>query len=91
MALYHVLINVIKDTLEFDMRQNKIQKTSNQLIDYAVLVIVAMVLIYVVYAVAAILIGQVPAVIGSGMVGLVGSYIFITNKKVREELLKLGK
>lgn len=74
-----------------DMRQNKIQRTTNQLIDYATLVIVAMVLVYVVYVIAQSLIGQVPAVIGSVMIGLAGSYIFITNKKVREELLKLGK
>lgn len=70
------------------MRQNEIQKLQQQLIDIAVLVIIAMVLIVLVYQVAASLIGQVPAAIGSIILGLAGSYIVVTNKKVREEILR---
>lgn len=73
------------------MRQNKIQKATNELIDYAKLVIVAMVLIVLVYTVAVSLLGQIPAVIGSVILGLAGVFIFVTNKKIRQELLNWGK
>jgi len=52
---------------------------------------VAMVLMVVVYMFAAALIGQVPATIGSIVVGLAGIFIIATNKKVREEILNWGK
>ncbi|MCZ7381454.1 MAG: hypothetical protein O8C64_07810 [Candidatus Methanoperedens sp.] len=73
------------------MRQNKIQKTTYELIDYAYLVIVAMVLIFVVYKFAEVLVGQIPATIGSIILGLAGVFIFVTNKKIRQEILNWGK
>ena len=73
------------------MRQNKIQKTTNELIDYAQLVIVAMVLIVLVYTVAVSLMGQIPATIGSIILGLAGVFIFTTNNKIRQEILNWGK
>lgn len=72
-------------------RINKTQRTTIQLIDYARLVLVAMFLIFLVYKVAEILVGQIPATIGSIILGLAGLFIFITNKKIRQEMLNWGK
>ncbi len=73
------------------MRQSKIEKATIELIDIAKLVIVAMVLIVLVYTVAVSLIGQIPATIGSVILGLAGVFIFVTNKKIRQEILNWGK
>ncbi len=72
-------------------RINKTQRTTIQLIDYARLILVAMFLIFLVYKVAEILVGQIPATIGSIILGLAGLFIFITNKKIRQEMLNWGK
>jgi len=73
------------------MRKSKIEKATIDLIDIAKLVIVAMVLIVLVYTVAASLIGQIPATIGSVILGLAGVFTFVTNNKIRQEILNWGK
>ena len=60
---------------------------SDEIVDYAKLVIVAMVCIYVVYEVAISLIGQLPANIASIIIGIGFLYVYTTNKKVRESIM----
>lgn len=69
----------------------KIEKMTDDLIDYSRLVIVAMILIVMVYAVAQSLIGMVPASIGSIIIGLAFAYIYATNKVVRREINSWAK
>jgi ascorbate-specific PTS system EIIC-type component UlaA len=73
------------------MRQNKIQKTTNELIDRAIQVIVAITLIFVVFKFAESLVGQIPTTIGFIILGLAGVFIFATNKKIRQEFSNWGK
>ena len=69
----------------------EVRKMTEDLVDYARLIIVAMVLIVVVYTVAQSLIGMVPAVIGSIIVGLAFAYIYATNKTVRRTINSWAK
>jgi len=59
---------------------------TDDVIDYARLVLVVMVLIVMVYLVAQQLIGMVPASVGSVIIGLAFAYIYATNKTVREAI-----
>jgi hypothetical protein len=69
---------------------NKIQKQTNEIVDYARLTIAAMVCIWVIFMVAKELVGDVPAKIGSIILGIAGIFIFATSKKVRNEMLSWG-
>ena len=64
----------------------EIKKLTEDLIDYAKLVIVAMFLIVLVYLVAQSLFGMVPAVVGSVIIGIAFFYIYSTNKKIRQSI-----
>lgn len=73
---------------------NEPNKIAMNLIDYAKLVITAMVMIYVVYFVAKELAGQVPATIGAVIIGIGSVYVYISNRKVKDEMnswLKIKK
>lgn len=59
---------------------------TDDLIDLAKLVLIAMILIVMVYLVAQNLIGMVPATIGSIIIGLAFVYIYATNKSVRNAI-----
>jgi|GEM_PF-1966372 len=52
----------------------------------AINTIMAMLVIYVVYKIAEALIGQLPAAIGSIVIGICMFYIFITNREFRKWL-----
>lgn len=59
---------------------------TNDVTDFAVLIIVAMFLIVIVYLVAQQLFGMVPAAIGTTIIGLASAYIYATNKAIRESI-----
>ena len=69
----------------------EIQRLTEDLVDYARLVIVAMFLIVIVYLIAQNLIGMVPATVGSIVVGLAFVYIYATNKTVRQAINSWAK
>lgn len=58
----------------------------NKLVDLAVLIITSMILIFIVYKIAEVLVGQLPATIASTILGLSGIFIYATNRKVRESI-----
>lgn len=63
------------------------EELAEQIKGYGVAVMMAALMIYVVYHVVATLIGQLPAQVGSVLVGLVGVYVVAVNRTVRQELL----
>lgn len=67
---------------------NKTDSLIDTLFQNFFLVVIAMVLIYAVYAIAKSLIGGVPAEIGGVIVGLALAYIAFTNKEVRKRLMR---
>lgn len=62
------------------------QKLGRDIIEYGRLTIIAMVMIVVVYLAAESLWGQVPAIIGSIIIGIATIFILATNKTVREKI-----
>ena len=64
------------------------QKLTNDLIDIFRLIFVAIILIVVLFMVIKQLVGEVPAYVGSIIVGLGGVFLYVTNKKVREHINK---
>tara|TARA_Y100000310_G_C20545236_1_gene745263 strand:- start:148 stop:387 length:240 start_codon:yes stop_codon:yes gene_type:complete len=59
------------------------QKLTNDLIDIFKLIFVAIILIVVLFIAIKQLVGDVPAYVGSVIVGLGGVFLYATNKKVR--------
>lgn len=55
---------------------------------YGVAVITAALMIFVAYSVLETLVGQLPAQIGGLLIGLVGLYVVVVYRKLRQELLK---
>ncbi len=62
------------------------QKLINDIIEYGRLAIVAMIMIVLVYLVAEALWGQVPAIIGSIVIGIATVFITATNKIVKSKI-----
>jgi len=67
------------------------EELKNEIIGYGIVVFVAMIMIYMIYIVAQTLIGQLPATVGSIIIGLAALYIVFTNGKVRESIKDWGK
>jgi hypothetical protein len=65
---------------------NKIQRLTNEVIDYAKLIIVSAIMIVVVYLVIKSLAGTVPATIASILIGLGLVFIYGTNDKIRHSI-----
>lgn len=59
-----------------------------QIHGYGMVVIVAALMIFVTYEVVTSLVGQLPAQVGSVLIGLVGVYVFVVNRQVRRALLE---
>ena len=72
-------------------KQSNPQKLAFDIIDYAKLAIVAMVCIYVVYVIAASLIGQLPAQVASIILGIAFLFAFFVSKQFRESIMNFGK
>ena len=68
------------------MTMHPAQKLSRDIIEYGRLALVAMVMIVIVYMVAQSLWGQVPATIGSIVLGIAAVFIIATNKTVRDKI-----
>lgn len=64
----------------------EVQGLTSDLVDYAKLILIAMILIALVYLVAESLFGMLPAVIGSIIIGLASVFIYATNEKVRKSV-----
>lgn len=62
------------------------QQLTNDLIDIFKLIFVAIILIVVLFIAIKQLIGDVPAYVGSVIVGLGGIFLYATNKKVRAHI-----
>lgn len=69
----------------------EVRKLTEDIIDYAWLVIVAIVLIVVVYLVAQALVGEVPATIGLIIAGLAFAFIYATSENVRRSISSWAK
>lgn len=61
---------------------------AEQIYGYGVAVITAALMIFLVYTVLETLIGQLPARFGGLLLGLVGLYAVVVNRKLRQELLE---
>ncbi len=62
------------------------RQLTEDILDLGKLIIVAAIMIVVVFLVIKSLIGDVPAYVGSVIVGLGGIFLYATNKKVREHI-----
>lgn len=62
------------------------RKLTEDIIDIGKLIIVAAIMIVVVFLVIKSLIGDVPAYVGSVIIGLGGIFLYATNKKIREHI-----
>ena len=62
------------------------RKLTEDIIDIGRLIIVAAIMIVVVFLVLKSLVGDVPAYVGSVIIGLGGIFLYATNKKVREHI-----
>jgi Flp pilus assembly protein TadB len=62
------------------------RKLTDDIIDLGRLIIVAAIMIVVVFLVIKSLVGDVPAYVGSIVIGLGGVFLYATNKKVREHI-----
>jgi hypothetical protein len=65
---------------------NPIQQTTLDIIDIGKLVFVAIIMIVLLYYVAAAFIGTLPAQISAIIIGLVLVFVYATNQKVRETI-----
>lgn len=63
-----------------------IRKMTEDLKDYAIMVITAMFLIVIVYMIAESLFGMVPATIGFIIIGVGSAFIYATNETVRKQI-----
>lgn len=61
-------------------------KLKDKIINLAILIIVIMVLIYTLYKIAETLIGKLPAVISTTIIGLVFLFVYAVDKKVRNSV-----
>lgn len=77
----------MKKSLDLRLKMGReTQKLTNDLIDIFKLVFVAIILIVVLFTAIKQLVGEVPAYIGSIVLGLGGVFLYATNKKVREHI-----
>ena len=66
------------------------RQLTEDIVDLGKLIIVAAIMIVVVFLVIKSLIGDVPAYVGSVIVGLGGIFLYATNKKVREIVTEIN-
>lgn len=59
-----------------------------QIYGYGVVVIMAMLMIFLAYKVLETLVGQLPTQVGWLLIGVVGLYAVVVNRKIRQALLK---
>ncbi len=64
------------------------QKLTNDVIDLGKLIIVLIIMIWVIFLVIKSAVGELPAYVGSVIIGLGGIFLYATNKKVREHIQK---
>ncbi|TGC09466.1 hypothetical protein CUN85_06455 [Methanolobus halotolerans] len=65
---------------------NDFEKTGNDIINAGKLIVIAMFMIFLVYKVAEIIIGQLPATVATVVIGLTSVYMYTTNTKVRKSV-----
>jgi len=67
-------------------KQNRFDKLADEIYSLAIAIIIALIMGYVVYSIAVSIIGQLPAIFGSVIVGLVIIYFYATNQAIRETI-----